>query len=174
MLVIERGEQIVEHWRMRGVNSSRYDKPSRPRTSDVMSNPLTEARSVLDLVRTGTMTATEARELIQVSRRELRELVAGGISREVIRSALDFRARVLTEFDDALRRQPVQLLDRFRRSEEREVETNQADARDARDVIAEERVCWSCGRLPSAHALDGHGFCRLCYPAEMNARSAAR
>lgn len=153
------------------------------RRGAALAAPLTEARAVLELVQRRRLTVDQARALIQVSTRDLRALE--GISRHVIRRALDFRREVLAEFDAALRRRPkMKLLDRvtlhFLQSEatERDApprrEANVMDGRDARDVLGEERVCWSCGRLPSAHVLDGHGYCRLCYPAEMNARSAAR
>lgn len=54
---------------------------------------------MLELVRRRRLTVDGARALIQVCRRDLRALVAAGISRHVIRSALDFRRKVLTAFD---------------------------------------------------------------------------
>lgn len=159
--------------------------------------PAVEVEAMLALMDAGELTAASARELIDFPPRMRFELRRAGVSRHLIRKAACFREKVLAAFEYELahpteikrdaaspctrkslvpwsrRRRPnVKIIDMLRPRTQAPEANSQVDGRDVRDIIAEERVCWSCGRLPSTRVLDDHGYCLLCFRSEMAMRAA--
>lgn len=88
-----------------GRNSSRYDKPARPRTSDVTAKPESEARAWVELVRKHKVTAAQARECIGISPRQI-----GGIAPHWA----EYRALVLELFNRSFPGEKIVLESRTR------------------------------------------------------------
>lgn len=188
---------------MKGVNSSNYIDGGRRGTTK--SKPLlglldsqvpsSEARALLPLVRSSTLTVEQARELITFPARARRVLLDIGVHPCVVWKAAEFRARVLAKFDalylaesDRVARKPcntkslvpfsrrrrpdVKILDRLRQRPQEPAHPEDGPGKSAADVIGETGgICVECFRRVAVRALDDRALCAYCYKVEVNAQA---
>jgi hypothetical protein len=131
--------------------------------------PSREAKALSKLVGSGTATADQVRELIGFSAAD-RSRMTVTCSQGVIETALEYRRKVLAEFDELLAIQTKKCSAQLMETKEAPPTPKPQDGRSVLDIVAGQ-LCVVCQQRRAVRAIGTKPLCAHCFRAELTAQS---
>jgi hypothetical protein len=131
--------------------------------------PSREAKALSKLVSSGTATADQVRELIGFSAAD-RSRMTVTCSQGVVETAIEYRRKVLAEFDELLAIQTKKCSAQLMETRTPEPTPQPQDGRSVLDIVAGQ-LCAECGIARAVRAIGEKALCGRCYKVELGAES---